>query len=82
VARHFDVEIRRRIRISSTGPAPVLENERVPNADEMAEIYSRAGLRESAVISLMAKAGLRPEVIGNYDGTDVVTRIDNRSRVG
>jgi len=68
--RHFDVEIRRRIRISATGPAPVLENERVPNADEMAEIYSRAGLRESAVISLMAKAGLRPEVIGNYDGTD------------
>ncbi len=68
--RHFDVEIRRRIKISAMGPAPVLENERVPNAAEMAEIYSRAGLRESVIISLMAKAGLRPEVIGNYDGTN------------
>jgi hypothetical protein len=36
----------------------------------MSEIYSRAGLRESAVISLMAKSGLRPQVMGNHDGTD------------
>ena len=26
--------------------------------------------RETAIILLMAKSGLRPEVIGNHDGTD------------
>ena len=68
--RHFDVEIRRKIKISSNNFTPTLQNERVPNAEEMDEIYSRAGMRESVIISLMAKSGLRPEVIGNHDGTD------------
>ncbi len=47
-----------------------MQNERVPNAQEMVKIYSQATLRESAMISLMAKSGLRPEVLGNHDGTD------------
>ena len=68
--RHFDVEIRRKMRISWANFTPTLQNERVPDAQEMSEIYSRAGLRESVVISLMAKSGLRPEVIGNHNGTD------------
>ena len=67
---YFDVEIRRKIKISSTGSTPTLQDERVPDGDEMSEIYSRAGLRESAMISLMAKSGLRPQVMGNHDGTD------------
>ena len=68
--RHFDVEIKRKIRVSANNFTPTLQNERVPNAQEMAEIYSRAGLRETVIISLMAKSGLRPEVIGNHNGTD------------
>ena len=68
--RHFDVEIRRKIKISSNNFTPTLQSERVPNAEEMDEIYNRAGMRESVIISLMAKSGLRPEVIGNHDGTD------------
>ncbi len=68
--RHFDVEIRRKIRVSGHNFTPTLQNERVPSAREMAELYSRAGLRETVIISLMAKSGLRPEVIGNYNGTD------------
>ena len=67
---YSDVEIRRKIKISSTGSTPTLQDERVPDGDEMSEIYSRAGLRESAMISLMAKSGLRPQVMGNHDGTD------------
>lgn len=68
--RHFDIEIKRKIKVSENNFTPTLQNERVPNAQEMAEIYSRASLRESAIISLMAKSGLRPEVIGNHNGTD------------
>lgn len=68
--RHFDIEIKRKIRVSENNFTPTLQNERVPNAQEMTEIYSRAGLRETVIISLMAKSGLRPEVIGNHNGTD------------
>ena len=68
--RYFDVEIKRKIKISFAGSTPTLQDERVPEGQEMFEIYSRADLRASAIISLMAKSGLRPEVLGNHDGTN------------
>ena len=68
--RHFDVEVKRKIRVSGNNFTPTLQNERVPNAQEMVEVYSRAGLRETVIISLMAKSGLRPQVLGNHNGTD------------
>ena len=67
---YWDIEIRRKIKINRAGATPTLRDERVPETGEMSEIYGRAGLRESVIISLMAKSGLRPEVIGNHDGTD------------
>ncbi|MGI0056678.1 MAG: hypothetical protein ACREAK_04810 [Nitrosarchaeum sp.] len=67
---HFDVEIKRKLRVTNAGSTPTLQNERVPNADEMSEIFNRASLRSSVSISLISKAGLRPEVLGNHDGTD------------
>jgi hypothetical protein len=74
--RHHDVEIKRKIRIANTESTPTLENERVPDAAEMAEVASRASLREGATISLIAKAGVRPEVLGNHDATDGLTMKD------
>ena len=68
--RHFDIEIRRKIRIRNSNLTTTLQDEIIPNAEEMAAIYSSAGLRASVIISLMAKAGLRPGVIGNHNGTD------------
>jgi len=68
--RHFDIVVNRRIRVASSGFSPTLQNERVPDIHELSEIYKKAGLRESVMISLMAKSGLRPGVIGNYSGTD------------
>jgi len=68
--RHFDVEIKRKLKVANPDYTPTLQNERVPNAEEMSEIFSRATLRASVTISLIAKSGLRPEVIGNHDGTD------------
>lgn len=67
---HFDVQIRRKLKIRNPDFAPTLQNERVPDAVEMSELFSRASLRSSAMISLMAKSGIRPEVLGNHDGTD------------
>ncbi|MDE1764413.1 MAG: site-specific integrase [Thaumarchaeota archaeon] len=68
--RHFDVQLVRRLKITNAESTPTLENERVPNGTEMAELLDRAPPREGAVISLMAKSGVRPEVLGNHNGTD------------
>ncbi len=68
--RHFDIQIVRKLKITDSESTPTLENERVPNGAELAEVFTRAPLREAVVISLMAKAGLRPEVLGNHNGTD------------
>ncbi|MDE1830454.1 MAG: hypothetical protein KGI25_09035 [Thaumarchaeota archaeon] len=71
--RHFDVEVKRKLKVANAKSTPSLEQERVPEAMEMAEIMSRAGIREGAIISLIAKSGLRLQVLGNHDGTDGLT---------
>ncbi len=68
--RHFEVEIKRKIKISNLGATPTLENERVPEHAELAELFNRSEMRSGAVMSMIAKAGLRPEVLGNHNGTD------------
>ena len=67
---HFDIEVRRRIRITNVDSTPSLANERVPDATELKELFNRASLRTGAVMALIGKAGLRPEVLGNHDATD------------
>jgi len=67
---HYDVEIRRKLRITNPDATPSLANERVPNATELSELFDRANLRSGAIMSLIAKSGLRPEVIGNFDASD------------
>lgn len=67
---HFDIQITRKMKIRNSDSTPTLEGERVPDGHELAEIFSRTGLFTGAAISLVAKAGLRPESLGNVDGTD------------
>ena len=67
---HFDIEVKRRIKISNVDATPTLADERVPDATELAELFNRANLRSGAIMALIGKAGLRPEVIGNHDATD------------
>ena len=62
--------VKRRIKVAASGFSPTLQNERVPNFNEMSKIYNKSELRESVIISLIAKSGLRPGVIGNYNGTE------------
>jgi len=68
--RDSEVEIKRKLRVANPDYTPTLQNERVPNGDEMSEIFNRTKLREAVSISLISKAGLRPEVLGNHDCTD------------
>ncbi len=41
-----------------------------PEGQELEELFSRANLRAGAIMSLVGKAGLRPEVLGNHNATD------------
>jgi hypothetical protein len=70
---HNDIEIRRKIKISNVTATPTLQNERVPEPDELAELFNRAELRSGAIMALIGKAGLRPEVLANYDAMDGLT---------
>ncbi|MEC4847662.1 MAG: hypothetical protein RI100_00540 [Nitrosarchaeum sp.] len=67
---HFDIEVKRRIRIANVDATPSLVDERVPEASELTELFNRANLRSGAVMALMGKAGLRPQVLGNHNATD------------
>lgn len=74
--RHFDIEIRRNIKIRYSDRTPTLEGERVPNQQEIKEIFCRASLRTAAIIALISKAGLRLQVLGNYNATDGLNLAD------
>src|SRR5579875_1039446 len=63
---HFEI----RIKVGDVNSTPTLQDEKVPEPDELAEMFSRANLRVAAIESLLSKAGLRPQVLGNDDATD------------
>ncbi|MDG6950156.1 MAG: hypothetical protein JRM77_10015 [Nitrososphaerota archaeon] len=60
----------RKIPLKKTGTNS--ENEKVPLREEVADIlyHRKAPPRAVAEIALMAFSGLRPESLGNYEGTD------------
>ena len=58
------------INIANDHLSPTIENERVPNKDELSRLLRKATSRGRVSISLMAFAGLRPESLWNYEGID------------
>ncbi len=64
------IEVRLRVNIRGENESPRVARERVPSKDELAKIIRMATPRARVAIALMAYSGLRPESIGNYNGTD------------
>ena len=58
------------VNIANERLSPTIENEIVPNKEELSRLLRKASSRGRVSISLMAYAGLRPESLGNYEGTD------------
>ena len=58
------------VNISGENETPTIANERVPSKEELARILRKATSRGRVIIALMAYSGLRPESLGNYEGTD------------
>ena len=66
------IELRRKIKIANSDIAVTLQNEKIPSKQELKDILNAATRRGRASISLMAFAGLRPQVLGKDDGSDAL----------
>ena len=62
----------KQVRIQGANIAITVTEERPPQPQEINLILRNATTRGRAIISLMAFSGLRPESLGNYDGSDAV----------
>ena len=64
------VQLKRKIKISNSGSTPTIENEKIPEKEELKNILGQGDSRVKASEVLIGFAGLRPETIGNYRGDD------------
>jgi integrase len=65
-----DIRLQLTVNISGENETPTIANERVPSKEELARILRKATSRGRVTIALIAFSGLRPESLGNYEGTD------------
>jgi site-specific recombinase XerD len=68
--RFHSIDVKLDINIAGENESPTLINERVPSREELGKILRKASPRGRVSISMMAFTGLRPESMGNYEGTD------------
>jgi hypothetical protein len=68
--RYNDVILMRGIKVTNRNATPTIENEQVPTQAELARILRISSPRIRVAEALMAFADLRPESIGNFDGSD------------
>ena len=65
-----NVNVKLKVNISGEYDQPTIVNERIPNREELDRILRMATPRGRISIALMAFSGLRPQTLGNYEGTD------------
>ena len=68
--RYNDVVLTRPIKVANRNATPTIENEQVPTQGQLSRILRTSSPRVRVTEALMAFADLRPESIGNHDGTD------------
>jgi len=64
------INVKLKVNIRGESDTPRIADERVPNKEELDRILRMATPRGRVSIALMAFSGLRPESLGNYDGSD------------
>jgi len=64
------VNVKLKVNIYGESDTPRIAEERVPNKEELDRILRMATPRGRVSIALMAFSGLRPQSLGNYDGSD------------
>jgi len=68
--RYNDVKLTRRIKVSNPNRTPTLEDEKIPSKEELSRIFRTSSPRVRVAEALMAFADLRPQTLGNHDGSD------------
>ncbi|MGI0070510.1 MAG: hypothetical protein ACRECT_00280 [Thermoplasmata archaeon] len=58
------------VKIPGTDSPPTLENEEIPTPEQLKVVLLGGTSNERLCCALMAFSGLRPEALGNYEGTD------------
>ncbi len=64
------IHLSRPVKVRGAQETPSIAKERVPTQDELRRIFLAATPRNRVSAVLMAHAGLRPEVLGNYLGKE------------
>jgi hypothetical protein len=64
------INVKLRVNIRGESDTPRIADERVPSKEELDRILRMATPRGRVSIAFMAFSGLRPESLGNYDGSD------------
>ena len=67
---HNGVKLSLPVRIRGASDTPTLREERTPTQEELRAILLAAARKDRVSCALMAFSGVRPEVLGNYRGTD------------
>jgi len=65
-----DIVVRKKIKIQGANDYAKYENERIPTKEELSKILNAGDLRAKAATVLIAFAGCRIEVLGNYVASD------------
>ncbi len=65
-----DIEVKKKIRIRGSSDYSKYENEKVPTPEELERILNVADIRAKVACTIVAFAGFRIEVLGDYLGDD------------
>jgi len=68
--RYNDVRLTRRIKVSNPNATPTIEDEQIPSNEELSRIFRASNARVRVAEVLIAFADLRPQTLGNHDGSD------------
>lgn len=68
--RFNGIDLKLKVNIVNEHLNHTIDDERVPTKEELGRIIRKASARGRVSIALMAFSGLRPETLGNYEGTD------------
>jgi len=70
------ISIKQKIKVKGADSTPSLKDERIPSQEELKRIFLSGDKKSRVASSLMAFSGIRPEVLGNYNGSDGLKVMD------
>ena len=67
--RYYDLTLKRRIKVSNPDATPTIEDEQIPSKEELSRILRASSPRVRTAEALIAFSDLRPQTLGNHDGS-------------